>query len=171
MRQAGDDKALRDYVQDKVRSARWLIEAIGQRRSTLLKIAREVVRLQKPFLDEGVAHLKPLPMQEVADRLGLHVSTVSRAMTDKHIQTPQGVFPLRSFITGGYRTADGEGESARAVMERIREMVAKEPPGHPLTDQEIVKDLRAAGLDIARRTVAKYREQLGIAGSRQRKKY
>jgi RNA polymerase sigma-54 factor len=171
LREQRKDKQLRDYVQDKIRSARWLIEAINQRKNTLLRIARSVVELQHEFIDKGVAHLKPLPMQEVADRLGLHVSTVSRAMTDKHIQTPHGVFPLRYFIVGGYQTADGEGESARAVMERIREMVSKEGTGEPLTDQQIVAALRAAGLDVARRTVAKYREKLGIAGSRQRKKY
>jgi RNA polymerase sigma-54 factor len=110
-------------------------------------------------------------MQEVADRLGLHVSTVSRAMTDKYIQTPHGVFPLRSFIVGGYRTADGDAESSPAVMNRIREMVVAENPADPLTDQQIVAQLRAAGLAVARRTVAKYRDRLSIAGSRQRRKY
>jgi RNA polymerase sigma-54 factor len=171
LREQRKDRQLREYVQEKIRSARWLIEAINQRKTTLLKIAKAVVELQHEFIDKGLAHLKPLPMQEVADRLGLHVSTVSRAMTDKYIQTPQGVIPLRSFITGGYQTADGEGESARAVMERIKEMVAKESPENPLADAQIVAALRAAGLDVARRTVAKYREKLGIAGSRQRKKY
>ncbi|HOX07974.1 MAG TPA: RNA polymerase factor sigma-54 [Planctomycetota bacterium] len=171
LREQRKDKQLRDYVQDKIRSARWLIEAINQRKNTLLRIAKSVVELQRDFVDKGVAHLKPLPMQEVADRLGLHVSTISRAMTDKYIQTPHGVFPLRYFIVGGYQTADGDGESARAVMERIREMVGKEDPAEPLTDQQIVSSLRASGLDVARRTVAKYREKLGIAGSRQRRKY
>ncbi len=171
LREQRKDKQLREYVQDKIRSARWLIEAINQRKNTLLRIAQAVVELQHEFIEKGVAHLKPLPMQEVADRLGLHVSTISRAMTDKYIQTPHGVFPLRYFIVGGYQTADGDGESARAVMERIREMVGKENPDDPLTDQQIVAALRAAGLGVARRTVAKYRERLGIAGSRQRKKY
>lgn len=171
LRERRKDKELREYVQDKMRSARWLIEAINQRKSTLLRIAREVVELQREFVDKGVQHLKPLPMQEVADRLGLHVSTISRAMTDKYIQTPQGVFPLRYFIVGGYRTADGDAESAPAVMVRIKEMVEAESPQRPLTDQQIVAGLRAAGLNVARRTVAKYRDRLGIAGSRQRKKY
>ena len=165
------DRPLRDYVQDKLRSARWLIEAIDQRRNTLLRIAREVVALQRDFVEKGVQHLKPLPMQEVADHLNLHVSTISRAMTGKYIQTPQGVSPLRDFIVGGYETADGEGESAPAVMARIKEMVAAESPETPLTDQQIVSALRAAGLRVARRTVAKYRDRLGIAGSRQRRKY
>jgi len=171
LRERRKDKDLREYVQDKMRSARWLIEAINQRKSTLLRIAREVVELQREFVEKGVQHLKPLPMQAVADRLGLHVSTVSRAMTDKYIQTPQGVFPLRYFIVGGYRTANGDAESAPAVMVRIKEMVEAEGPERPLTDQQIVAGLRAAGLDVARRTVAKYRDRLGIAGSRQRKKY
>jgi RNA polymerase sigma-54 factor len=171
IREHRKDKQLREYAQEKIRSARWLIEAINQRRNTLLKIAREVVGLQREFLEKGVSALKPLPMQEVADRLGLHVSTVSRAMTDKYIQTPQGVFPLRYFTVGGYQTAAGDGESTPAVMARIREMVGQESPEKPLTDQQIVSALRAAGLAVARRTVAKYRERLGIAGSRQRKKY
>ena len=171
LRQEHQDKQLREYVQEKIRSARWLIEAINQRKNTLLKIAKAVVELQREFIDKGLAHLKPLPMQEVADRLGVHASTVSRAMTDKYIQTPQGVIPLRSFITGGYQTADGEGESAQAVRERIKELVAGEDPDKPLSDLQIVAALRAAGLDVARRTVAKYREKLGIAGSRRRKKY
>ena len=171
LREKKSEKGAREYLQEKVRAAKWLIEAVNQRKSTLLKIAGEVVKLQRGFLDNGVADLKPLPMQEVADRLNLHVSTVSRAMTDKYVQTPQGVFPLRYFIVGGYQTADGEGESARAVMERIKEMVGKESTEKPLTDQQIVSALRAAGLDVARRTVAKYREKCGIAGSRQRKKY
>lgn len=170
-RASRDDQQVREYVREKVRSARWLIEAIGQRRRTLLKIVREVVRLQRAFLDHGVSHLRPLPMHEVADNLGLHASTVSRAMTGKYAQTPQGVYPLRFFITGGYQKSDGEGESSQAVMERIREMVGKESPDAPLTDQQIVAALRAEGLAVARRTVAKYRERLGIAGSRQRKKY
>ncbi len=171
LRERKKDKQLREYVQEKMRSARWLIEAINQRKSTLLRIAREVVDLQRDFVDKGVQHLKPLPMQEVADHLGLHVSTVSRAMTDKYIQTPQGVFPLRYFIVGGYRTADGDAESAPAVMARIKEMVDAEDHTSPLTDQQIVAGLRAAGLAVARRTVAKYRDRMGIAGSRQRKKY
>jgi RNA polymerase sigma-54 factor len=171
LRRRKRDKQLREYIQEKMRSARWLIEAINQRKSTLLRIAKEVVDLQREFVEKGVHHLKPLPMQEVADRLGLHVSTVSRAMTDKYIQTPQGVFPLRYFIVGGYRTADGDAESAPAVMARIKEMVAGEDSASPLTDQQIVEQLREAGLAVARRTVAKYRDRLGIAGSRQRRKY
>jgi RNA polymerase sigma-54 factor len=171
LRERRKDKQLREYIQEKLRSARWLIEAINQRKSTLLRIAKEVVELQREFVEKGVHHLKPLPMQEVADRLGLHVSTVSRAMTDKYIQTPQGVYPLRFFIVGGYRTADGDAESAPAVMARIKEMVDAEDSSSPLTDQQIVEHLRSAGLDVARRTVAKYRDRLGIAGSRQRKKY
>jgi RNA polymerase sigma-54 factor len=171
LRERRQDKEFHDYVQDKMRSARWLIEAINQRKNTLLRIAREVVELQRDFVERGVQFLKPLPMQEVADRLSLHVSTISRAMTDKYIQTPQGVFPLRFFIVGGYQVSGGDAESSPAVMARIREMVDAEDPASPLTDQQIVDGLRAAGLDVARRTVAKYRDRLGIAGSRQRKKY
>ncbi len=171
LRERRKDKQVREYIQEKMRSARWLIEAINQRKSTLLRIAKEVVELQHDFVEKGVQHLKPLPMQEVADRLGLHVSTVSRAMTDKYIQTPQGVFPLRYFIVGGYRTANGDAESAPAVMVRIKDMVDGEDSAKPLTDQQIVERLREAGLDVARRTVAKYRDRLGIAGSRQRRKY
>jgi RNA polymerase sigma-54 factor len=165
------DKSVREYIQEKMQSARWLIDAIGQRKNTLLRISREVVDIQQQFVARGVNYLKPLPMQEVADRLGLHVSTISRAMTDKHVQLSHGVYPLRSFVVGGYQTADGDSESAPAVMERIKTMVEKEDGSRPLTDMEIVKELKLAGLKVARRTVAKYRDRLGIAGSRQRKKY
>jgi len=163
----------REYLREKLQSAKWLIDSIAQRRNTLLKIANEIVRAQRGFLEHGVSHLKPLMMQDVASRIGMHVSTVSRAIADKYAETPQGLFPLRYFFTSGYKAqgADGDSVSNRTVMNRIAEIVKAEDKKTPLSDAEIASKLRAEGLEVARRTVAKYREKLGIPGSRQRKQY
>jgi len=164
----------RDYLREKMQSAKWLIDSIAQRRNTLQKIAVEIVKAQRGFLEHGVSHLKPLMMQDVAATIGMHVSTVSRAIAEKYIDTPQGQFPMRYFFTGGYKTAgggDGSEVSNKSVMNRISEIIDKEDKKSPLSDAQIVKMLRGEGLDIARRTVAKYREKLSIPASRQRKAY
>ncbi len=164
----------RDYLREKMQSAKWLIDSIAQRRNTLQKIAVQIVEAQHGFLEHGVSHLKPLMMQNVAATIGMHVSTVSRAIAGKYIDTPQGQFPMRYFFTGGYRTAGGGGGSEvsnKSVMNRISGMIDKENKKKPLSDAQIVKMLRGEGLDIARRTVAKYREKLSIPASRQRKEY
>ncbi|MCX7803980.1 MAG: RNA polymerase factor sigma-54 [Planctomycetota bacterium] len=161
----------REFLREKLNRAQWLIQIIEQRRNTLYKIARQIVEIQKDFFENGPACLKPLMQQEVADRIGMHVSTVSRALAGKYMQTPWGLFPMKYFFTSGFETADGDAESNRAVMLKIRELVAAEDPRNPLSDQEIVKRIRAAGTNIARRTVAKYREKMGIPSSRQRKAY
>jgi len=164
----------REYLREKMQSAKWLIDSIAQRRNTLQKIAVEIVKAQRGFLEHGVSHLKPLMMQDVAATIGMHVSTVSRAIAEKYIDTPQGQFPMRYFFTGGYRTAgggDGSEVSNKSVMNRISEIIDKEDKKSPLSDAQIVKMLRGEGLDIARRTVAKYREKLSIPASRQRKAY
>jgi RNA polymerase sigma-54 factor len=166
--------AAREFLREKMQSAKWLIDSIAQRRNTLQKIAVEIVKAQKGFLEHGVSNLKPLMMQNVAVTIGMHVSTVSRAIADKYIDTPQGQFAMRYFFTGGYRTAGGgEGSevSNKSVMNRISGMIDKEDKKKPLSDAQIVKMLRGVGLDIARRTVAKYREKLQIPASRQRKQY
>jgi RNA polymerase sigma-54 factor len=163
----------REYLREKLQSAKWLIDSIAQRRSTLLRIAQEIVKEQREFLEHGVSHLKPLMMQDVAATIGMHVSTVSRAIAEKYMDTPQGLFPMRYFFTGGYKSAapDGDAVSNKTVMNRIAGMVKAEDRKKPLSDAEIATRLRGDGIDIARRTVAKYREKLEIPGSRQRKQY
>lgn len=165
------DSAVREYIMGKLGSAVWLMESVLQRRNTLERIAQQIVDIQKPFFEHGPTHLKPLMMQEVAERIGMHVSTVSRALSGKYMQTPQGLFPMKYFFTGGFSTADGESESNRAIMLKIQEMVKHEDKKSPLSDQEIVERLMAENINIARRTVAKYREKLNIPSSRQRKEY
>lgn len=155
----------------KLGSAVWLMESVIQRRNTLNRIAQQIVDIQRPFFEHGPSHLKPLMMQEVAERIGMHVSTVSRALAGKYMQTPQGLFPMKYFFTGGFSTADGESESNRAIMLKIQDMVKGESKDNPLSDQEIVERLKSENIDIARRTVAKYREKLNIPSSRQRRAY
>jgi RNA polymerase sigma-54 factor len=157
-----------------MQSAKWLIDSIAQRRNTLQKIAVQIVEAQRGFLEHGVSNLKPLMMQNVAATIGMHVSTVSRAIAGKYIDTPQGQYPMRYFFMGGYKTAGsgpGGEVSNKSVMNRISGMIDKENKKKPLSDAQIVKMLRGEGLDIARRTVAKYREKLQIPASRQRKAY
>ena len=171
LRESRDDKQARDYLRQKIDSARWFIDSINQRRNTLLMVAGEIVRAQREFFEHGLAHLRPLKMQEVADATGVHVTTVSRAIRDKHCQTPRGVFPLKFFFTGGVTTSEGESESFNAVRQRIVEIVAGEDKSRPLSDDQIVEALVEQGVTIARRTVTKYRKGLGIPSSRQRKEY
>jgi RNA polymerase sigma-54 factor len=171
LKKEAKDAAVRDYIMGKLGSAVWLMESVIQRRNTLYRITQQIVEIQKEFFEHGPSHLKPLMMQEVAERIGMHVSTVSRALAGKYIQTPQGLFPMKYFFTGGFATQDGEAESNRAIMLKISEMVKGEDKRNPLSDQEIVARLQADGVDIARRTVAKYREKLNIPSSRQRKEY
>jgi RNA polymerase sigma-54 factor len=163
----------REYIKERMQSAKWLIDSITQRRNTLQRIANEVVKAQHEFLEHGVSHLRPLMMQDVAATIGMHVSTVSRAIAEKYIDTPQGMFPMRYFFTGGYKSSvpDTEAVSNKSVMNKIAEMVKAEDKKKPLSDAEIAKRLRVDGIDIARRTVAKYRDRLEIPGSRQRKQY
>ncbi|MBI4577162.1 MAG: RNA polymerase factor sigma-54 [Planctomycetes bacterium] len=160
-----------EYVKKKIESAKWLIESIEQRQNTLFRIAREIVEYQRDFLDHGLGFLRPLKMQQIADRVGIHVSTVSRAVADKYMQTPRGIFAMKFFFTGGTINAEGEMEATIAVKERIREMLGNENRKAPLSDDEIADKLKGLGLNIARRTVTKYRRQLGIAASRQRREF
>ncbi|RME76231.1 MAG: RNA polymerase sigma-54 factor, partial [Planctomycetota bacterium] len=169
--QQGDNPAVREYLKKKIESAKWLMDAIEQRRSTLLRIAKEIVDYQSDFLDRGIDALKPLKMQYVADRVGVHVSTVSRAISQKYIQTPRGVLPLRFFFTGGTTNADGESESVLALKQKVKDVIEQEDKHHPLSDEDVAHKLREMGYQIARRTVTKYRKQLGIPSSRQRRQY
>jgi RNA polymerase sigma-54 factor len=171
LKAGADDPKVRAYVKKKIDAAKWLMESIEQRKSTLSRIAQEIVDFQSPFLDRGIMHLRPLKMQYIADRVGVHVSTVSRAIAGKYVQTPRGIFALKFFFTGGTTRADGEEKSIVAVKQKVRDILAKEDKSSPLSDEEIAARLKAEGLDIARRTVTKYRKQLGIPSSRQRRKY
>ncbi|MBN2489319.1 MAG: RNA polymerase factor sigma-54 [Planctomycetes bacterium] len=163
---------VREYIRKKLESARWLIESIEQRKNTLFKVSREIVDRQREFLDNGIHYLKPLKMQEVADALGIHVSTVSRAIADKWLQCPQGIKPLKFFFTGATDVSGGGVESRVSVKTHIQELIQKEDPKNPLSDEDIMQTLcRDLGLHIARRTVTKYRKALAIPSSRQRRQF
>ncbi len=161
----------RDMARKRVESARWLIDAIQQRQATLTRVAERIFFHQRGYLDQGEVALRPLKMQTVADELGIHVSTVSRAIADKWVQTPLGIKPLKFFFTGGTENESGEVESRHNVKNRVKEIIDAEDGANPLSDDDVAAKLKEAGLDVARRTVTKYRKQLGIASSRQRKKW
>jgi RNA polymerase sigma-54 factor len=165
------DPVTREFIQKKIQSARWLIESIEQRRSTLLKVARAIIEHQKNFLDKGPESIEPLKMQEIADRVEVHVTTVSRAVDDKWVQTPRGIFALKRFFGGGTTTTDGEEVAWEKIKQKLLEIIAKEDKANPLSDEEIVDELGRSGFPVARRTVTKYRKALRIASSRQRKQF
>lgn len=165
------DKQTRDYLLAKLRDARWLIDAIEQRRDTLRKVTREVVRTQRDFIEHGPRFLKPLPMQEVADKVGVHIATVSRAVSDKYVQCPRGIFKLRDCFSSGTQTDDGESVSYDAIRERVRDIIQNEDRRNPLSDDAIVELLKKDGITLARRTVAKYRGELNIPTARQRRQF
>ncbi|MEW6161299.1 MAG: RNA polymerase factor sigma-54 [Verrucomicrobiota bacterium] len=171
MSKAECSQEVREYIRDKIRAGKFLIKSIHQRQQTILNIAREIVHRQREFMDKGVAFLKPLTMVQVAEVVGVHETTVSRAVSGKYMQTPQGVFEMKYFFTSGIRTASGEGMSNTSVKEIIQELIDKEDPTKPLSDEEIVKILAEKGIVIARRTVAKYRSELNILPSHLRKVY
>ena len=162
---------VKDYIRDKIRSGKFLIRSIHQRQQTILNIARQIVSRQRDFLEHGPSHLKPMTMGEVADAVGLHETTVSRAVSGKYMATPQGVFEMKYFFTSGYQTATGESLSNTSVKEAILDLVKHENGGAPLSDHEIVEILGERGIPIARRTVAKYRTELNILPSHMRRKY
>ena len=166
--QTGDVK---DYIRDKIRSGKFLIRSIHQRQQTIMNIAQQIVSRQRDFLEHGPSHLKPMTMAEVADAVGVHETTVSRAVSGKYMATPQGVFEMKYFFTGGYETATGESLSNISVKQSILDLVKHESGSAPLSDQEIVEILTERGIPIARRTVAKYRSELNILPSHMRRKY
>jgi RNA polymerase sigma-54 factor len=171
LRNKQTDPAAREFIQKRIQSARWLIESIEQRRNTLLKVARAIIDHQKVFLDKGPEFIEPLKMQQIADRVGVHVTTVSRAVDDKWVQTPRGIFPLKRFFGGGTMTADGEEIAWDTIKQKLLEIIAKEDKLNPLSDEEIVDEMGRQGLRVARRTVTKYRQALNIPSSRQRKQF
>jgi RNA polymerase sigma-54 factor len=157
------------YIQEKMRAAAWLIKSIQQRQRTLYLVTQSIVRFQCEFFEYGISHLKPLVLKDVAMDIGMHESTVSRATANKYVHTPQGTFELKFFFTSSLQKADGDEVSAESVKERIREIIAKEDPRHPLSDQHIAKMLAGEHVGIARRTVAKYREMMGVLPSSKRR--
>jgi RNA polymerase sigma-54 factor len=161
----------KEYLQEKMRSGRFLINSIEQRQQTIEKITREILRRQLEFFEEGVAKLKPLTMTQVAEVVGVHETTVSRALANKYIKTPHGVFEMKYFFTPGYESADGASVSNTSVKDMIANIIAGEDTSAPLSDQQIVAMLAEKNLTIARRTVAKYREELGILPSNLRREY
>ena len=167
----GADSSTRQYIQKKIESAKWLIDAIEQRRNTLYKISCKIVEMQKDFLDEGIHRLRTMRMQDIADVVGVHVSTVSRAIAHKYIQTPQGIFEIKFFFTGGFQNANGTMESWESIRQKLAEIVSKENKSNPLSDEEVAEKLSASGVEIARRTVTKYRRIMKIPSSRKRKEY
>lgn len=167
----GGDNATYQYIQKKLESAKWLIDAIEQRRGTLFKVACKIVELQNDFLNEGIHKLRTLKMQDVADIVGVHVSTVSRAIAHKYIQTPQGIFEMKFFFTGGFQNVNGSMESWESIRQKLSEIVAKENKKNPLSDEDVAEKLRISGVDIARRTITKYRRIMKIPSSRQRREY
>jgi len=165
------DAAAREFIQKRIQSARWLIESIEQRRNTLLKVARAIIEHQKDFLDKGPEFIEPLKMQQIADRVHVHVTTVSRAVDDKWVQTPRGIFALKRFFGGGTTTTGGEEVAWDTIKQKLLEIIAKEDKQNPLSDEEIVEELGRHGFPVARRTVTKYRQALNIPSSRQRKQF
>jgi len=171
---AGDKKKFvgenREFITQKLNSATWLIQAIEQRRQTMLKVMHFIVDRQREFFEKGVEQLKPLTLREVAEVVEMHESTVSRVTSQKYVQTPRGVYPLKFFFSSSLGTTTGEDASSRAVKAQIAKILSDEDPGRPLTDAAVVEQLKQRGVRIARRTVAKYREQLGILPARMRKR-
>ena len=161
----------KDFIQGRLKNAKWLIQTIEQRRRTMIKVMESIVEEQRDFFDHGAAHMKPLTLQQVASKIGMHESTVSRVTTGKYVQTPRGVYELKFFFGSALGTEDGDEVSAKSAKIKIREIIEAEDPKKPLSDQKIADILKEDGLLIARRTVAKYREQLGILPARHRKQY
>jgi RNA polymerase sigma-54 factor len=169
LQQAGTNVETRDYIKRKVNSAQWLIEAIEQRRNTLTRVSQAIVEHQTRFLEDGPEHIEPLKMQQIADKVKVHVTTVSRAVDDKWIQTPRGIFPLRRFFVGGTTSADGEEVAWDRVRLKLQEIIDEENKTKPLSDDALVEELARHGITVARRTVTKYRKAMNIPSSRQRR--
>ncbi|MCC5021359.1 MAG: RNA polymerase factor sigma-54 [Candidatus Synoicihabitans palmerolidicus] len=161
----------RDYLRERIRSGRFLINSIEQRQNTIERIIREIIKVQEEFFEEGVSKLRPLTMTQIADTVGVHETTVSRAIANKYIRTPHGVFDIKFFFTPGYRSDDGDSVSNTSVKEMINDLITIEDRSHPYSDQDLVAKLQVKGIKIARRTVAKYREELGILPSNLRREY
>ena len=171
MAQGGNSAEVKNYIREKIRAGKFLIKSLHQRQQTILNIAREIVKRQREFMEKGVAHLKPMIMAQIAGVVGVHETTVSRAVSGKYMQTPQGIFEMRFFFTAGLHSATGADVSNASVKDMIADIFKNEDTARPLPDQEVVSMLAAKGITIARRTVAKYRDELHILPSNLRKVY
>ena len=167
----GAAKGDKDYIQDKLRSAQWLIRSIYQRQRTIYKVTESIVKQQRGFFEEGIAKLKPMILRDVAEDIGMHESTVSRVTTNKYVHTPHGIFSLKFFFNSGIQRGHGEDVASEMVKQRIKKLIGDEDPRKPLSDSSLVKLLDGENIKIARRTVAKYRDMLGISSSSQRKRH
>jgi RNA polymerase sigma-54 factor len=169
-KKAVDAKETKKFLDNKIQSAMWLIKNIEQRRKTIYRVTESIFQIQREFLENGVGSLKPLTLKQVADMVGMHESTISRVTTHKYVQTPRGLFELKYFFSSGLESVDGLDVSSLSVKEKIKEMIDLEPPQKPLSDEKIMQNLKNQGLTIARRTIAKYREELRIPPASQRRK-
>lgn len=167
----GTGESNKKYMRERVQSANWLIKSIQQRQKTIFKVAESIVRYQRDFFDAGIKHLKPLVLRDIADDVEMHESTISRVVTNKYMHTPRGVFELKYFFSSSIQKTDGDAIASKSVKDAIKKIIADESALHPFSDQEIVVLLEGAGINIARRTVAKYREVMRILPSSRRKKY
>jgi RNA polymerase sigma-54 factor len=161
----------RDYIQDKLRSAAWLIRSIHQRQKTIYKVMKSILKFQRDFFDKGIAHLKPMVLRDVAEDIGMHESTISRVTTNKYAYTPQGIFELKYFFNSSIRRVYGEAIASASVMAKIKRLIEGENPRKPYSDSKMAELLKAENIDIARRTVAKYREMMGVLPSSKRKRF
>jgi RNA polymerase sigma-54 factor len=166
----GASREAKEYITERLRSAQWLIRSIQQRQRTILKVAKSILKFQRPFFEKGVEHLRPLILKDVAEDIQMHESTVSRVTTNKYVHTPQGIFELKYFFNAGISRSNGEELASEAVKTKIKQLIDGEDTGRPYSDQKLVELLKAQGIDIARRTVAKYREQLGVLSSSKRRR-
>jgi RNA polymerase sigma-54 factor len=161
----------RNYIQDKLRSAAWLIRSIHQRQKTIYKVMESILKFQREFFDKGIAHLKPMVLRDVAEDISMHESTISRVTTNKYAHTPQGIFELKYFFNSSIKRVHGEAIASASVQEKIRRMIEAEDSRRPLSDSKMAEMLKSENIDIARRTVAKYREMMGVLPSSKRKRY
>jgi RNA polymerase sigma-54 factor len=166
----GTNREAKEYITERLRSAQWLIRSIQQRQRTIMKVAKSILKFQREFFDKGVEHLRPLILKDVADDIQMHESTVSRVTTNKYVHTPQGIFELKYFFNAGISRSNGEELASEAVKTKIKLLIDHEDSRRPYSDQKLVELLKADGIDIARRTVAKYREQLGVLSSSKRRR-
>jgi RNA polymerase sigma-54 factor len=164
------DPQVSDYLKEKMRNAVWLMKSIDQRQRTIYKVAQSIVSFQRSFLDQGIEHLKPMVLRQVAEDIGMHESTISRVVSNKYMDTPRGLYPMKYFFHSGVDSARGENVSSVVVKERIRKLIEAEDPDKPLSDSKIMRMLQREGIRLARRTVAKYREEMFIPSSDKRKK-
>jgi RNA polymerase sigma-54 factor len=168
-RGSGAAKDTKEYVHDKLRAAQWLIKSIHQRERTMYKVMKSIIQYQREFFEHGVQHLKPLNLRDVADDIEMHESTVSRVTTNKYVHTPQGIFELKYFFNSSIGCFNGESVASESVKEKIRKIIKNEDSRRPLSDQRIAEMLKAANIDIARRTVTKYREAMNMLSSTKRR--